>query len=123
MIFATTTASATSASEVVVAGMVILSALTFIATYLRASGNKSNIDLKDNTIATLKENLEAVTLDRDSWKEKAKKLEGQVDVLQEIKVTATPAIERLTKQTAKQHNELIRQISDLIKTVSKEKKQ
>lgn len=92
----------------------ILGSLTYLLTYLRASVNKSNRDLDQDTISTLKENNEALTTDRDGWKERALTAEGKNIVLQNT-VTAAPEIAKLATVTAQQHQESTKLQKDLIK--------
>lgn len=93
-----------SSKPLEIAGIIlgVLGALSFLLTYIRAAINKSNRDIDRNTITSLKDSNAALTEDRDMWKEKANKLEGQNKVLQET-VTGAPLIAELTRQVAKQH--------------------
>lgn len=90
----------------------ILGSLTFLITYIRASINKSNRDIDRNTITSLKDSNSALVEERDMWKERANKLEGQNKVLQET-VTAAPEIARLTEMTARQHNVTVKWQKDI----------
>ena len=91
----------------------VIGSLTFILTYLRASVNKSNRQIDQNTIGTLKENLEVTVTDRDNWKERALTAEGKNIVLQST-VTAQPEIAKLAETTARQHQESTKLQKDLI---------
>jgi len=112
----------------------IIGSLTFILTYVRASINKSDRDLDQNTISSLRSNNEALAGERDMWRERANKLEGQNKVLQGT-VTAAPQIVKLTRSIAKHQadnakwqrdttklqNTLISEIKGLVEAISEQR--
>lgn len=94
----------------------LIGSLTFLLTYLRGAVNKSNHDIDQNTINSLKENNLALTNERDSWRERALDAEGQNKVLQNT-ITAAPEIAKLAKQTAIQHKASMKIQNDTLKVM------
>lgn len=123
MLFAESTSTATSTNlfNTVSVAVAILGALCFVAAYFYVTFKKSERDYDKETIRSLKDNNEAVTGERDTWKERALAAEGENKVLQKM-VTGAPEVDRLAKKTAEQHlesmklqNKMIARLDKLIK--------